>query len=254
VRRILCESGAATGIVANLDGIERPFSAQAVVCNADLGTMLGKLIADPAITRQLEAQVGPLRPACSAIGVNLGIRGKLQLPPVLHVSAPDGYAGIVVPSAVDPSCAPDGYAALEILQLVSNEEARTWLPDGVEDDARRLDAWRHSDAYSARKRAMGDRLIARAKLAIPDLDERIVFRAEASPVTFQRYSWTTNGAIYGTKAARGPIPTKMPLRNLVLAGAATHGPGVEAVVMSGAYAAEALVPGLLRQRTMAVAA
>jgi hypothetical protein len=46
----------------------------------------------------------------------------------------------------------------------------------------------------------------------------------------------------------------MPLRNLVLAGAATHGPGVEAVVMSGAYAAEALVPGLLRQRAMAVAA
>jgi phytoene dehydrogenase-like protein len=254
VRRILCEGGAATGIVAQLNGSERQFAARAVVCNADLGTMLRNLIADPAVTRQLQAQVGPLGPACSAVGVNLGIRGRLDLPPVLHVSAPDGYAGLVVPSAVDPTCAPDGYAALEILQLVSNEEARTWLPDGVESDAQRLDAWRHSDAYSARKRAMGDRLIARAKLAIPDLDERIVFRAEASPVTFQRYSWTTNGAIYGTKAALGPIPTKMPLRNLVLAGAATHGPGVEAVVMSGAYAAEALVPGLLRKRTMAVAA
>lgn len=254
VRRILCESGAATGIVANLDGSERPVAAQAVVCNADLGTMLGTLIADSAITRQLETQVGPLRPACSAVGVNLGIRGKLELPPVLHVSAPDGYAGIVVPSAVDASCAPDGYASLEILQLVTNEDARTWLPEGVEDDAQRLDAWRHSDEYLTRKRVMGNRLIARAKLAIPDLDERIVFRAEASPVTFQRYSWTTKGAIYGTKAARGTVPTKMPVRNLVLAGAATHGPGVEAVVMSGAYAAEALLPGLLRQVTMAVAA
>jgi all-trans-retinol 13,14-reductase len=254
VRRILCENGAAIGIVAQLNGSERHFAAQAVVCNADLGALLGKLIADPDVTRQLEAQVGPLRPACSAVGVNVGIRGKLELPPIIHVVTPDGYAGIVVSSAVDPSCAPEGYATLEILQLVTNEEARTWLPDGVEDDAQRLDAWRHSDEYSARKRVMGDRLIARAKLAIPDLDERIVFRAEASPVTFQRYSWTANGAIYGTKAEHGPIPTKMPVRNLVLAGAATHGPGVEAVVMSGAYAAEALLPGLLRQQAMAVAA
>jgi len=39
----------------------------------------------------------------------------------------------------------------------------------------------------------------------------------------------------------------MPVKNLVVAGAATHGPGVEAVVISGACAAEALRPGLLSQ-------
>jgi len=32
---------------------------------------------------------------------------------------------------------------------------------------------------------------------------------------------------------------------LVVGGSATHGPGVEAVVISGAFAAEAQVPGLL---------
>ena len=38
---------------------------------------------------------------------------------------------------------------------------------------------------------------------------------------------------------------KSPIHDLVVAGAATHGPGVEAVAISGAQAAEALVPGLL---------
>ena len=40
---------------------------------------------------------------------------------------------------------------------------------------------------------------------------------------------------------------------LVIAGSATHGPGVEAAVISGACAANALVPGLLT-REVALAA
>jgi all-trans-retinol 13,14-reductase len=41
------------------------------------------------------------------------------------------------------------------------------------------------------------------------------------------------------KGAKGPIP------GLVVAGSATHGPGVEAALISGAFAADALLPGLL---------
>lgn len=44
----------------------------------------------------------------------------------------------------------------------------------------------------------------------------------------------------------GPWPAAAPCRGLVLAGAATHGPGIEAVVISGAEAADALWPGLLQ--------
>ena len=48
--------------------------------------------------------------------------------------------------------------------------------------------------------------------------------------------------------------TPPPPGTVVVAGAATHGPGVEAVAISGALAAEALVPGLLaRPRTEAAA-
>jgi len=41
------------------------------------------------------------------------------------------------------------------------------------------------------------------------------------------------------------ISARSPFRGLLFAGAATHGAGVEAVMISGAQAAEALLPGLL---------
>ena len=246
VTSITNENGIATGvIVSDHRGESRRVAAKAVICNGDVREMLEFLIRDPAAAAALEEQVGPLESACSAIGVSLGLRGNLDLPPIVHIAAPDGGAGLVIPSAVDPTAAPEGYSTVEILELVGSEEARTWLPDKSCPANMSLDAWRRSPEYEARKRVAGDKLIARARLAIPDIDERIVYRCDSSPVTYQRYSWTRHGAIYGSRGARAKLPSKMPLRNLVIAGAATHGPGVEAVVMSGAYAAEALRPGLL---------
>jgi phytoene dehydrogenase-like protein len=160
----------------------------------------------------------------------------------------------VIPTAVDPSAAPEGYSTLELLALVPNEEARSWFPTRTTAESADLDACRRSDAYAARKRQMGDGLIAAAKTVIPDLEERIVYRCEASPITFQRYAWTQDGSIYGTRGTKARIPNKTPMRNLVLAGAATHGPGIEAVVISGAYAAEALVPGTLSAAVEATSA
>jgi hypothetical protein len=77
------------------------------------------------------------------------------------------------------------------------------------------------------------------------LRERIVFRRDASPVTFRRYAWTTFGAVYGPDGVR--FPRRGPALGLAFAGAATHGPGVEAAMISGAEAADALLPGLLAQ-------
>ena len=46
-------------------------------------------------------------------------------------------------------------------------------------------------------------------------------------------------------AASVAVNAKRPIPGLLFAGALTHGAGVEAVMISGALAAEALVPGLL---------
>ncbi|MCC2113872.1 MAG: amine oxidase, partial [Hyphomicrobiales bacterium] len=150
---------------------------------------------------------------------------------------------IVVPALIDPSAAPKGYATIELLTLMPNEAAAAWFDDTLDPEHKTL---RRSNSYAARKSELGDRLIAKAETVLPGLSDHIVFRTDASPVTFARYDWSSDGAIYGTRIP-GFAGNKAPLPGLVLAGAATHGAGIEAVAISGARAAEALMPGLLRQ-------
>ncbi len=84
-----------------------------------------------------------------------------------------------------------------------------------------------------------------ARRVVPDLDARIVYQSDASPVTFHRYGWTRHGAIYGLRNPGGGLPVRTPVRNLVLAGAMTLGGGIEPTALAGAFAAKALVPDVL---------
>lgn len=254
VNRILTAEGAACGVATSRRGApDRCVRARAVVTNADLRTSLHHLLTDEPLARRLEEQVGPLRPACSAFGVSLALRGELDLPPIVRIQGADGDVSMVIPSTVDPGCAPAGYSTVELLTLIGSTDAHSWFPatpaddDAVDGGNGAYRAHRRSAAYLALKQAAGDRMIALARQAIPDIEARIVYRTDASPITFHRYGWTSDGSIYGVKAERGTIPTRTPVRNLVVAGAATHGPGIEAVMISGAFAAEALVPDLLRR-------
>lgn len=238
VARILTEGGRASGLVLrDRSGEERHLPASAVVLNGD-PIMAARHLLPP---EALAAGLAQARPACSAMAVHLGLAGPLDMPPIVHARTSLGPIALVAPSLVDPRCAPAGHSTLELLALLPQAEAASWLPPGTDDPAA-LEAWRRGPAYRARKVAMADTLIDRAAEVIPGLRERIVCRADASPVTFARYAWTAGGSIYGTSRV---LPIKQPLPGLLLAGAATHGPGVEAVVISGALAAEALLPGML---------
>lgn len=246
VLKITESNGAAAGLVVReRSGNQRRVHAGAVICNGDLRVMLDQLVDDKSVVSRLEAQTGPVEPACSAISVHLALRGELDLPPVIHVDSDGEEAGLVIPSAVDPSCAPKGYSTVEAIQLVPSMDASDWFPDGGDSSEFECVGHRRSSAYRNRKEKAGDRLLAVVRRVIPDVDGRIIYRADASPVTFARYTRTAFGSIYGVRAGQEKVPTKMPLRNLAIAGAATHGPGIEAVVISGAYAAEAMVPGIL---------
>ena len=88
-------------------------------------------------------------------------------------------------------------------------------------------------------------MIAAAETVIPGLRQHIVYRTDASPLTYARYDWASSGAIYGISRAGRLKGSKSPVRNLVIAGGGNAGAGVEAVVISGVEAAEALLPGLL---------
>ena len=92
-------------------------------------------------------------------------------------------------------------------------------------------------------------VVAEAEQALPGLRGHIVYRQEGSPATFARYAWTTGGAIYGGSLGQWQPPARSPVEGLVLAGAGVFpGAGVEAVVISGTLAADAIYP-VTRERS-----
>jgi all-trans-retinol 13,14-reductase len=226
VRRIRVEHGRATGVELANGEVHR---AGAVISNTDVRRsfldLVGREHLPPAFTRQVEA----LEPSTSAFMVFLGVDYVPDIEPLTIVS--EGAAGlaIAIPSKVDPSLAPLGHASVSLVTLAPASEA-----------------WdRRAPGYAARKRAAGDALVARGERVLPGLGSRVVYRQDGSPATFARYAWTTGGAIYGPAVGGWRPPAKSPIEGLVLAGAGVFpGAGVEAVVISGVLAADALVPGV----------
>ena len=239
VARIRIEAGRATGVeLASGEAIR----AGAVISNADLKKTFTELVDSASMPPAFRDKLTNAPPACSAFMVHLGLDIALDLRPCQHIAG-DPAIGIFIPSAVDPTAAPPGCAALELIALVPTDEAQSWFPAEPSHDWKAL---RRTPEYLARKAAFAERMIDTATSVIPNLRDHIIYRTDGSPVTFARYEATSAGAIYGVskagrlKGARSPIP------GLYIAGAGNFGPGVEAVMISGALTADAIAPGLLK--------
>ncbi|MGJ4998442.1 phytoene desaturase family protein [Bradyrhizobium sp. HKCCYLS3077] len=238
VTRILVEQGRAAGVVlAN----GRTIRAQAVVSNADLKRTFTELLKPEDLPAAFRERAAAIAPATSCFSVHLGLDIVPDIAPATHLDTPMGV-GLAVMSKLDPSAAPEGHSTMTIITLVPHEQAKAWFPAEGGDDWK---AWRRSPEYEARKQELGDAMVAAAETVIPDLSKHIVYRTDASPVTYARYDLASAGSIYGVGRAGRLKGAKAPVSNLVIAGGGNAGAGVEAVVISGAEAAEALLPGLL---------
>ena len=247
VKRIEVENGKAAGI--ELATGER-LRAAAVISNADYKRTFLELIDAAHLAADFRTKVERIEPACSAFRVHLAIDFVPDITPAQIIEPVDGMgAELVLPSLIDPTAAPAGYSTVEMTTLVPHAQARSWFPTAVGED---MNSWEASAAYRARRTALGDRLIALAEAAIPELRRHIVLRSDATPVTMARFDWSTDGAIYGVRTSERFHGSKSPLPGLVLAGSANFGGGTEAVVISGATAADTLMPGLLRKGRAAI--
>jgi phytoene dehydrogenase-like protein len=246
VSRILVEGGRAAGVVLG-DG--RTIRARAVVSNADLKRTFGELVDPAAVPADFRRRIMDAAPANSAFAVHLGLDVDPDIRPATHIDAPMGL-GLVIMSKLDPEAAPQGHATLTLITLVPAATAQSWFPPAPDADFK---TWRRSGDYEARKQKLGDDMIAAAETVIPGLSQHIVYRTDASPVTYARYDWASLGAIYGISAQGRLKGSKSPVPGLVIAGGGNAGAGVEAVMISGAEAAEALVPGLLTRPRPAAA-
>jgi phytoene dehydrogenase-like protein len=238
VRRILVEQGRAAGLLLANGG---RIPAKAVCSNADLKHTFLDLVEVRHLPADFRVRIAASAPANSAFMVHLGVDFVPDIKPAVHMAG-DRAFGIETLSLLDPTAAPPGHSTVGIITLLTHAEAQRWFPGASCDEWRE---WRRSPDYQDRKKALGDTLIAAAENVIPGLSSHIVYRTDASPVTYARYDWTSGGSIYGM-SRRGRVQgAKSPVPGLVIAGSATHGAGIEAAFISGAFAANALVPGLL---------
>lgn len=241
VSRIVVEQGRAVG-VALADG--EILRAEAVVSNADVRRTFLDLVGREHLPRDFARAVEGLAASTSAFMVFLGVDYVPDIEPIT-IQVTDGQeVAIAIPSKVESSLAPPGHSSVSLITLMPPAEAGEWN--------------RKAPGYGARKRRVADALIARAEYALPGLRAHIIYRQEGSPATFARYAWTTGGAIYGPAAGQWRPPAKSPIERLVLAGAGVFpGAGVEAVVISGVIAADAIsraaeaIPDALERRCLA---
>ncbi|MBI2527928.1 MAG: NAD(P)/FAD-dependent oxidoreductase [Candidatus Rokubacteria bacterium] len=234
-RRIVVEHGRAVGVVSGDGRLDR---ASAIVSNADIRRTFLELVGREHLPRDFTGRVEGLQPSTSAFVVFLGVDYVPDVAPITMLATGTQRLGIAIPSKVDPSLAPRGHSSMSLITLMPPAAEGEWS--------------RKAPGYAKRKRSLGDALIARAEQALPGLREHIVYRQDGSPATFARYAWTAGGAIYGSGPGQWQPPVKSPVEGLVLAGAGVFpGAGIEAVMISGTLAAEAICPLSERAREAA---
>jgi phytoene dehydrogenase-like protein len=228
VKAIPVEGGRATGV--ELASGER-VAARAVLSNADARRTLLELLPADALPAELLRKARAAAPATSAFMVHLGLHPAPAIPAHAIFARAEQGPALSLWSPPDPSAASEGGASATLVVLEPQGEGEPWD--------------RRAPGYANRKRALAGRLLEGAEQVVPGLRARIVFQEEASPPTFERYAWTSGGAIYGLEVGSWRPPARLPLGGMHLAGSGVFpGPGVEGAVVSGALAAAAIAAEL----------
>ncbi len=244
---ILMEKGAVKGVVLS-SGETLP--ARAVVSNASALTTFKKLLPSGAVPESYMKKISGFRPSLSSfivwLGVNRELRGKIEGFST-HVSDrldPEADYADCIKGNIDtvsfsvsvydnlyPGYSTGGTSTLMLLSLCGYEPWRRFEND--------YKAGRKA-AYHAEKNRWKEILIRRAEASvIPGLSDMIEVAVAATPLTNQRYTGNTDGAIYGFEqsmenAYMNRLDNRTPVKGLYLAGAwGNPGGGYGGVLIGG---------------------
>lgn len=270
VSRITIESGAVTGVRLD-DG--QQFSAAVVVSNADIKKTYRDLVGHEHLNRRTLRRVEKYRMALPFFNVYIGSslnlaettppRDAFVFPTLVdfdelerRISAPGltpqewlnlihdfAPAYIHCSNLKDPHgtrYAPPGHSSIEIM-LPLPYNPRLWhIEPGSESSYRRV------PEYQQMKEDLTDILIKRAATVFPGFEDSIVYREASTPLTQERYTRSTEGSAYGIEFNTrqfGPLRpgVRTEIHGLFLVGSSTSwGPGTEAALLSGRWAASAI--------------
>ncbi|MDQ0287063.1 phytoene dehydrogenase-like protein [Desulfofundulus luciae] len=241
VARILLAEGRAAGVRLE-DGSE--LLAPVVISNADPQQTFLRPVGTGHLPADYVARVKSLRPSPSAFVLYMALERPSGLPERVFVlrdrPLPRDTFGIgsfllVSNASLDPGMVPPNCGDLTMITL-------TRLT------AEHLNCMARSD-YLAFKEQLARTMLDYVEEVAPRIRRYIVHVEAATPRTFYRYTWNSQGCIYGLEPEAGPkgpvwLDRKTPIPGLWLVGASVEpGPGIEGVVISGTYCADEIYTG-----------
>jgi len=257
VTKIIIEGGKTVG-VALQDGTQ--IKAKHIISNADTKLTFLSLVGEEHLEKGFAQRIKNLKMSMSGLMVHLGVdmdltNLDLNYGTIFHYPSYDieegfiafekneiitdidkrGFFALTVPSLGDPSLAPPGQHCLHILLLAPYHYQNDWMTEER----------KRGEEYKKLKEELADRVIEAAEKVIPDLSQHIVTRDVSTPMTFERYTMSSEGAWYDVavtpdQAHKNRLETKTPIEGLYLTGASTSGGGTQPAIVSGFLTANLL--------------
>lgn len=257
VTRIIIEGEKAVG-VALQDGTQ--IKAKHIISNADTKLTFLRLVGEEHLEKGFAQKIKNLKMSRSGFVVHLGVdmdftNLDLNYGTIIYYPSYDieagfiasekneiiadidkmGFFGLSVPSLGDPSLAPPGQHCLDILLLAPYHYQNDWMTE----------EGKRGEEYQRLKEDLADRLIKAAEKVIPDLSQHIVIKDVATPMTYERYTLSSEGAWYDVavtpdQAGENRLQTETPIEGLYLTGASTGGGGMVWCIISGFMTANLL--------------
>jgi phytoene desaturase len=257
VTKIIIEGGKAVG-VALRDGTH--LRAKHIISNADTKLTFLRLVGEEHLEKSFAQRIKNLEMSTSGFVVHLGVdmdlaNLDLNYGTIIYCPSYDiearfiasdkneiitdidkmGFFGLSVPSLGDPSLAPPGQHSLHLLLLAPYHYQNDWMTE----------EGKRGEGYKRLKEELAKRLVRAAEEVIPGLSEHIVTSEAATPMTYERYTLSSEGAWYDAaatpdQAGENRLQVETPIEGLYLTGASTWGGGTQPAILSGFMTANLL--------------
>ena len=249
VEEVLVKDGRAVG-VRTRDGDE--ITADAVISAASDEQTYLKMLKPELLPVDFLSQIRAKKPSGAVFQVYLGLEDGpglenvstfiYQSPEFIHEGVKKWDMDVITSTGLisvqGHETAPKGYRAINISSPCPYEHPDNWFIRGGD-----------TTEYRAFKKWMAERIIQNMTRYIPDLENRIQVMETATPLTMERYTLATAGAIHGLANSpdqsgqrRGPIQT--PIQGLYHVGQyVVPSGGIHSCILSGKLGARLVLEG-----------
>ena len=236
VKRILVKRRKAYGVELE-DGTI--LEARYIISNGDLHKTVQEYVGSKHLSRRYLRTIKNIRKSITGFMLYLGVE-NLDLSPypphfiigdstkILQEVRNDKISldniGIRIGSNVDPGIKKGSKDSVQIIGFADYNWKNNW---------ENYDNEKRTKEYRTLKKEIIELLIKRTESVIPNLSQHVKLKRLATPLTFERFNLSSDGAFYGPEYNQKLPSFKTPIKNLYFAGSNVGGSGVSSAMKSG---------------------